>query len=755
MVLYMLYGTEAQGQKKWDGGGGTSDWSNALNWFPDGVPGAGDNVLLNNELIIGSYSVDLPSGSSTVSIPTLVIQPTEGTIIVSLPSGNHANPGLSLTGAGDALTLYPGGVFRNASGATTGSGILVNGTIRINDGGKYIHQTARSNAGIIDKLSTVAGTEGGIFEFDVPGTAGYTVSLTGNNFGSLSFSASASGSAKSYSGSGAGTLLIRGDLAVQANAQLTSTLSADIVIGGSLSVDGKLNLNPSTSGMVSRSLRFIGPDAHIKGNGTISMNASFRNIEVAREAILSVEKQLTLSQGQHALVCKGVLVLNDQYIDGSGSFLLLDSATLITGNKNGIASSGASGSVRTAIRSFSPRAIYMFTGMHLQISGDALPDTISSLGVSNGGVLSLSRNVYVRDSLRLLKGIIKSTANAMLTLGTNQIRSPVNAFGNINQGWDSSYVDGQLGIHTHTGISYPVPIGSGDMYAPVQMTRVDQGEQTVVLKYDPNPLSNTILGDDLQKISNEGHWQFLSTPPTNYLYAISYRPLSLYTDSSLTLTVGALTGGSSTWKAATSKTTGGNFGWLTTDSGIENIWGLAVAAKSNLTILPMGLIGFSGQQDGKQIRLRWIAEENGKDIRYRLERSGDGRNFQPLVTMHSSLRKLAQHDFSDQLPLPINYYRLYMDEGGTGTWSRTLRFKSADRQLQLYPNPATGQITLNFPASRSKYEVEIVSLTGSVCKKFVCNTAKCQIRVDDLRKGVYFVRLTDQFGSITLPLTKN
>jgi len=50
---------------------------------------------------------------------------------------------------------------------------------------------------LIDRIVQTVGTEKGIFEFDVPGTAGYTVSLTGNTFGSLSFRAAAAGASKS------------------------------------------------------------------------------------------------------------------------------------------------------------------------------------------------------------------------------------------------------------------------------------------------------------------------------------------------------------------------------------------------------------------------------------------------------------------------------------------------------------------------------------------------------------------------------
>jgi hypothetical protein len=162
-------------QKKWDGGGNNNQWSNDQNWFPDGVPLLGDDVMLDNSLIQGSYVVELPLGNITVDLHSLIITPNGNQITVLLPSTNSGLPGLNISGTGDALVIGNQGTLLNASGATTGNAILVTGFLRINDGGKYIHQTARGNAALIDRLSIAPGTEKGVFEFDTPGTAGYTV----------------------------------------------------------------------------------------------------------------------------------------------------------------------------------------------------------------------------------------------------------------------------------------------------------------------------------------------------------------------------------------------------------------------------------------------------------------------------------------------------------------------------------------------------------------------------------------------------
>ena len=51
--------------KTWDGGAGTLSWNDANNWSPDGVPGAGDDVVID---VIGStVTIAVPSGTANCS----------------------------------------------------------------------------------------------------------------------------------------------------------------------------------------------------------------------------------------------------------------------------------------------------------------------------------------------------------------------------------------------------------------------------------------------------------------------------------------------------------------------------------------------------------------------------------------------------------------------------------------------------------------------------------------------------------------
>ncbi len=291
--------------RTWTGGASTSDWNDADNWDPAAVPGEGDDVVLDNSVETGSYSVILPSGDVTTTVESIEITPGTGNeITLVLPSDNTANPGLDITGDGDALVINEGGIFRNSSGASAGSGFVLSGDderIRINDGGRYIHNTIRAHAGaIVAKLSTESGTENGIFEFDVPTSGTYSPSVTNRNYGTLELSDSGD-IGVTYTLSGAGTLTLRGDFIVNTTTESTVNLIS-------------FNGNETQS---------------ISGAGTLQLFNSFvTNLRQNNSTSVVLNRAIEL---------KGDLTLNDGSFNANGNLTLLPEANVIVdgGTLNG------------------------------------------------------------------------------------------------------------------------------------------------------------------------------------------------------------------------------------------------------------------------------------------------------------------------------------------------------------------------------------------------------------------------------------
>jgi hypothetical protein len=78
--------TELPCELLWDGGAGTSQWTDALNWTTDAVPLSTDVVKLDNSFVVGSYTVNL---NTPQTIADLEIDMTGNT--VSLTGGNSLN----------------------------------------------------------------------------------------------------------------------------------------------------------------------------------------------------------------------------------------------------------------------------------------------------------------------------------------------------------------------------------------------------------------------------------------------------------------------------------------------------------------------------------------------------------------------------------------------------------------------------------------------------------------------------------------
>jgi hypothetical protein len=222
-----LYSTS---QIRWDGGGGDSAWTTAANWAGDILPAATDNVLLDNSLAPGNYTVILPAGSAVVTVRSLTIQPaTHYNIEVLLPVASTATPAFIATGPGYGLQVTAGGIFRNASGITSGMALQVADSVKIFNGGKYIHQCLGAHSSLVQVLSTAAGTEEGIFEFDIP-DASTTVSLSNRTYGKLVFSAVANGGGAGYTAAGTNPIIIRSDLEIGAGVALTLNFSDTLFI---------------------------------------------------------------------------------------------------------------------------------------------------------------------------------------------------------------------------------------------------------------------------------------------------------------------------------------------------------------------------------------------------------------------------------------------------------------------------------------------------------------------------------------------
>lgn len=750
-------------QRRWDGQGSDSSWQNPRNWQPDGLPIPSDTVLLDHTYVQGDYRVYLPSGTASINLRSLQISPSGGRqISLILPSTNTATPALLVTDAGDCLRLEAGALLKNASGASSGEPIQVNGRLRIANGATYLHQTNRGHAKIIDCLSQAPGTEEGLFAFDVPGTAGYTVSLTGNAFGSLAFSAAAGGGSKSYSGSGGSDCLVRGSLWIEAGASLTATLSANLLLQGDLQIEGQLNLSPATTAPTARSLIFCGrKEQRILGNGGLQLGPGFRKIEVTAATKLLLLRNLTLPLSTQEFVVhdSANLCFGTASIEGEAAFRCLDGATLDIGSPDGLQASGLLGNVRTRTRAFSPNAHYRFTAVGPQSTGDGIPARIRSLTIDKpSGSLALAKPLRVTSALLLVNGSITSRADTMLSLETAALSDAGNLSNPNANGWDSSYVEGPLRIQAMVNRNHQIPLGHSNIHAPVRMELSQPNIAWLKAEYRKGPPPDSIrMGQQgLMQITGPGYWQVMPDSPTTGISAWIAFPWKAPDGSqsphtwkdSLQVAYGKYANGATTWERAglSFVIQGDKGGWIQPTPARTQFGSFAIAIGIPDAGLPLTAIHLKAQAKGKSIQLEWQVEGSEEKTQFQVERSGHNTPFVPMARIEAlDVQEQQVFTYTDIKPLPgMNLYRIKAWVKGLPALTSPVRQirMDAPSDIQIYPVPTHHWLHVQWPGQHTACRAEIRSASGQPCMQLKLYPETVQrIDVNKLMPGRYVLRI--------------
>ncbi len=241
----------------WDNESADSLWGTGSNWYADGVPAAGADILLNNAFVTGSQSVDL--GGATRSVRTLTL---DAPFAYQLSNGT-----LNFDGAGNpgTLSLAASSVYGNAA-HTVGANITTTGNLLIKN--------------TTDSLLTLAGTvdNGGYrlsFDGSAPIAATGAISGAGSlyKFGPDDLVLSGN---NTYAG---GTVIQAGGLGLGHNSALGSgplTVNGDTASlyasGGARTVANNVSLRSDLAIIGSENLNLSGTITNYGGNHTLKVD---------------------------------------------------------------------------------------------------------------------------------------------------------------------------------------------------------------------------------------------------------------------------------------------------------------------------------------------------------------------------------------------------------------------------------------------------------------------------------------------------
>jgi hypothetical protein len=416
-LLFVMYLPGFSQIVLWDGGAGTSKWSDANNWSGNTLPVAGDLVVLNHNIISGDYTVVLPN--TLVNIQSLSIYPsTPGdSIFVSVPSTNNIAPNLRLSGTGfDALRIGNRGKFENR--ANTFGNVIVfddlpNHGLLLDTGG-YFYQGSKSNdTCLLRKLTALTNST---FEFDRP-IGGYqnlvfpVNSQVGNvTFYNVIFSGRSSGS-MAYGGTLANNwnLIINGDLTVKDDA------SFGVVVGAAgqnryVRIRGNINIVNTTNTLWFESAASVsfGWFTIFEGSSVQSING---NITFLDSVIINNPNGLVVNNNFDVKTCTvfpitsshPLLKLKSGLLTTTGSGIirvLLTSVNSIIGQSN---NSYVNGKLRRNVTGTGTYDLPVGTSSHYQIA------TISLSGIT--GVSSITTQ-FITTSLGSIPTPLTESSNS-------------------------------------------------------------------------------------------------------------------------------------------------------------------------------------------------------------------------------------------------------------------------------------------------------------------------------------------------------
>ena len=119
----------------------------------------------------------------------------------------------------------------------------------------------------------------------------------------------------------------------------------------------------------------------------------------------------------------GVLETGEFIISGSGTIELEAGGSLGIGSPDGISESGSSGSIQTAVRSFSTQANYLYNGIDPQNTGSGLPVDMNHLQIDNPAGVTADQSYRVNGTLFLTTGSFTIGDGLSLIANTKDVGS--------------------------------------------------------------------------------------------------------------------------------------------------------------------------------------------------------------------------------------------------------------------------------------------------------------------------------------------
>lgn len=170
--------------------------------------------------------------------------------------------------------------------------------------------------------------------------------------------------------------------------------------------------------------------------------------------------------------------------------------------------------------------------------------------------------------------------------------------------------------------------------------------------------------------------------------------------------------------------------------------------------MPVSIIYFRGHSAANSNFLSWKVISNNSMLRFTLERSNDGRSFEPIAAF-SATKERCNFPFeeADRSPLPYrNYYRVKITEAdGAVSYSTIILLNSGNRKLEITsinPSPVITVTTLSLAnTTEGNLNIKVADAGGRIVftqtTKVSGGALSLPIDLSGLASGIYFLSATN------------
>ncbi|MGI4743775.1 MAG: T9SS type A sorting domain-containing protein [Janthinobacterium lividum] len=365
-------------------------------------------------------------------------------------------------------------------------------------------------------------------------------------------------------------------------------------------------------------------------------------------------------------------------------------------------------------------SISLTKSLTLQNTG---PTTLRDLTLAGASkVLTLGAPLTVTGTLTLTSGLVHTTAANLLTLADQATATAGNT---------ASYVDGPLRKVGQQAFVFP--LGKAGQWARLGISAPTDPTAAFTAEYVATPYPTRTAAAPLSEVSQVEYWTLAGDGPTNAVQVRLFWENAFRSgldDFSADVQVAAFTG--TQWETAGN---GGLDGALGAGSVVSaqavGTLGAFTLGSLSPTVNPLStqLVGFVASQPRPSVvNLDWTLTDETTTYGYAVERSADRASWQQIgfVASQGPTTTRRTYTYQDQAVQGLTqaFYRLRQNTGAAATrYSAVAAVVLAGSPLAtlaptpsafaLFPNPASGQVTLRLPAKASgSVQVTLTDLSG-------------------------------------------